>query len=72
MRDGWCVEVDAVLAYCTFSGTCERWIRRRPVSVEVTADISHFLCWVHAPFSSTRTSVEQADVCTWWRSALET
>jgi hypothetical protein len=24
MQDGWCVEVDAVLAYCTFSGTCER------------------------------------------------
>jgi hypothetical protein len=63
----------SVLAYCTFSGTCERWIRRRQaISVEVTTNISHFLCWVYAPCSSARTSVDRADACTWWRSALET
>jgi hypothetical protein len=37
-----------------------------------TVDISHFLCWVYAPCSSARTSVERADMCTWWCSILGT
>ncbi|KAJ7919521.1 hypothetical protein B0H13DRAFT_1868443 [Mycena leptocephala] len=38
---------------CETGRTCEWWIRRRQaISAEVTADISHFLCWVYAPCSS--------------------